>query len=173
MIEPTDNLKLRKATVADKELIWKILEKAVERRKNEGSSQWQDGYPNPGTIEDDLKNEVSFVFEFENEVAGYAAIIFDKEPAYEILEGKWLNSEKYAVIHRVAISEKFLGKGFATKFFVLIEEYVKSKNIFNIKIDTKYDNLQMLKIMGKLDYKYCGEVYFRESARKAFQKILI
>lgn len=31
----------------------------------------------------------------------------------------------------------------------------------------------MLKIIEKLGYKYCGEVYFRGVARKAFEKLLI
>jgi hypothetical protein len=31
----------------------------------------------------------------------------------------------------------------------------------------------MLKLFEKLGYQYCGEVYFRGSARKAFEKVII
>lgn len=164
---------LRKAHQNDRETIWQILLDAISRRRNEGSRQWQDGYPNIDTVETDLKDGVGYVLECDGEIAGYAAIIFDIEPAYENLEGKWLNEDSYVVVHRVAVSEKFIGKGLATKLFEMIETVAKSENVFSIKVDTNFDNFAMLKILDKLNYTYCGEVYFRGSARKAFQKILV
>ena len=73
--------------------------------------------------------------------------------------------------HRVAVSDLFLGQGIANKFFVKIEDFVKSKEVFSIKVDTNFDNIQMLKILKKLNYTYCGEVHFRGSPRKAFEKL--
>lgn len=164
---------LRKAKISDKEKIWEILQQAIKRRKADGSNQWQDGYPNPETIDTDIKNGYGFVLEAGGEVAAYAAIIFEIEPAYEIIEGKWLSSAEYAVVHRVAVSDHFAGKGIATKLFLEIEKAAKSNQVFSIKADTNYDNPAMLRILEKLNYTYCGEVYFRGSARKAFEKILV
>ena len=163
---------LRKAEISDKEVIWEMLQQAIQRRKNDGSNQWQDGYPNSETAVIDIKNDVGFVLEIKGNIAGYAAIIFDIEPAYEVIEGNWLSNGKYAVIHRVAISEKFLGQGIAKNLFLEIANYVISQNISSIKVDTNFDNIQMLKILQRLHYTYCGEVYFRGSPRKAFEKIL-
>jgi hypothetical protein len=39
-------------------------------------------------------------------------------------------------------------------------------------VDTNFDNLPMLNIFEKLGYTYCGEVYFRGSARRAYEKVL-
>lgn len=172
MQELEENFILRRADITDQENIWKILQQAVQRRKNDGSNQWQDGYPHSETAIIDIQNKVGFVLEKKKEIVGYAAIIFDVEPAYENIEGKWLSEGKYAVIHRVAVSEKFLGKGIATELFIKIEDFVKSKQVFSIKVDTNFDNIQMLKILDKLKYSYCGEVHFRGSPRKAFEKIL-
>lgn len=163
---------LRKAKVADQEKIWKILQDAIKRRKADGSRQWQDGYPNPQTVKTDIQQGFGQILEVEGEIAGYAAIIFEIEPAYEIIEGKWLSSGKYVVVHRVAVSEDFLGKGIATKLFMEIENLAKSNLVFSIKVDTNYDNPAMLRILEKLGYTYCGEVYFRGSSRKAFEKVL-
>ena len=165
-------LSLRKADNADADRIWEILQQAINKRKEEGSDQWQDGYPNAETPLIDIQNKVGFVLELKNEIVGYTAIIFDGEEAYENIEGKWLSNGNYAVIHRVAISEKFLGKGIATALFLKIEEFVKAKQIYSIKVDTNFDNVQMLKILDRLQYSYCGEVHFRGSPRKAFEKIL-
>lgn len=172
MSETSKEYHLRKAENSDREIIWKILQQAIERRKKDGSNQWQNGYPNPETIESDIHNNYGFVLEFDQEIAGYCAIIFDIEPAYEIIEGKWLSENEYVVIHRIAVSDKFAGKGIATQLFIKIEEIAKSKNICSVKVDTNFDNIPMLKILEKLGYTYCGEVYFRGSARKAFEKIL-
>lgn len=172
MKESEENFILRRAEISDQEKIWDILQQAVQRRKNDGSNQWQDGYPNSETAIIDIQNKVGFVFEKDNEIAGYAAIIFDVEPAYENIEGKWLSEGEYAVIHRVAVSERFLGQGIATELFLKIEDFVRSKQVVSIKVDTNFDNVQMLKILDRLQYSYCGEVHFRGSPRKAFEKIL-
>ena len=172
MKESEENFILRRAEISDQVKIWDILQQAVQRRKNDGSNQWQDGYPNSETAIIDIQNKVGFVFEKDNEIAGYAAIIFDVEPAYENIEGKWLSEGEYAVIHRVAVSERFLGQGIATELFLKIEDFVRSKQVVSIKVDTNFDNVQMLKILDRLQYSYCGEVHFRGSPRKAFEKIL-
>ena len=107
-----------------------------------------------------------------DEVAAYAAVIFNDEPAYEAIEGKWLSDADFNVVHRVAVSDEAAGKGFATEIFRRIEEYSRQNGVFSIKVDTNFDNTAMLRILEKLGYTYCGEVYFRGSARRAFEKIL-
>ena len=148
------------------------MQQAILRRKNDGSSQWQDGYPNSDTVRTDIENEFGYLLEIDGEIAAYSALIFNNEPAYENIEGKWLSDDDFFVVHRVAVSDQFLGKGIATKLFLEIENFAKQKQVFSIKVDTNFDNLAMLKILKKLNYTYCGEVYFRGSARKAFEKLL-
>ncbi len=54
---------------------------------------------------------------------------------------------------------------------LLTESLCLDKKVYSIKVDTNFDNLPMLKIVEKLGYTYCGEVYF-EGPRKAFEKVL-
>ena len=171
-MQAQENFILRKAEPNDQETIWEILQQAILRRKNDGSSQWQDGYPNSDTVRTDIENEFGYLLEIDGEIAAYSALIFNNEPAYENIEGKWLSDDDFFVVHRVAVSDQFLGKGIATKLFLVIENFAKQKQVFSIKVDTNFDNLAMLKILKKLNYTYCGEVYFRGSARKAFEKLL-
>jgi GNAT superfamily N-acetyltransferase len=166
------NLKFRRAEISDREEVWEILQQGILRRKLEGSSQWQDGYPNLQTIDNDIENGFGVVFCVEEKIAAYAAFIFENEPAYEVIEGKWLSDYSYLVIHRVAVSKCFLGKGLATEIFKNAENIAETKNYFSIRVDTNFDNHAMLKILKKLKYSYCGEVYFRGFARRAFEKLL-
>lgn len=163
---------LRKAEIIDIPVIWRILQQAIEQRRLDGSKQWQDGYPNEATILSDVKNGYGYVLTDNQLIIAYAAIIFDIEPAYETIEGKWLTNGKYVVLHRVAVENSLKQKGVATQMFQMIEKLAINNNVFSIKVDTNFDNLPMLKIMEKLNYTYCGEVYFHGSARKAFEKVL-
>jgi len=165
-------MELRKATTNDSPVIREIIQYAIAQRKKDGSQQWQDGYPNEQTIADDIYNGYGYVLTSGNKVYAYAAIIFDKEPAYEAIEGKWLTGGDYVVVHRVAVAGHAAGKGMATEVFNRIETLAVEKGVYSIKVDTNFDNAPMLRILEKLHYTYCGEVFFRGAARKAFEKIL-
>lgn len=166
------NYTLRKAKVTDAPRIWEILQYAIKKRKEEGSKQWQDGYPNLSVVHSDIQKGVGYLLTKEDEIVGYSAIIFNDEPAYDRLQGKWLTEGDFIVIHRVAIAEEYIKQGLSTQLFKLIEELAKANHIYSIKADTNKDNLAMLGLFNKLGYTYCGEVYFRTSPRKAFEKIL-
>lgn len=168
----TENLQFRKAAKADLNSIWKIIQQAIERRKLDGSSQWQDGYPNPETIRQDIQNAHGYVLSAGDNILAYCAVLFNNEPAYGNIKGEWLTNGDFLVVHRVAVSDEVAGQGIATGLFKLLEDHAVANNIFSIKVDTNFDNLPMLKILEKLGYTYCGEVYFRGSARKAFEKVL-
>ena len=163
---------LQKAIISQSSKIWEIIQSAIDRRKLDGSNQWQDGYPNLAVIENDIEKEQGFVLMADNKVIGYCAILINDEPEYENLKGEWLSDTDFVVYHRVAIAEEHLGKGLAKKMITLIEEFALENKIYSIKADTNFDNGAMLSLFKKLDYTYCGEVYFRGSARKAFEKIL-
>jgi GNAT superfamily N-acetyltransferase len=163
---------LRKAKESELHAIWEIIAYAIEQRKLDGSKQWQDGYPNPDSIQSDFDKGYAYVIEENDELLAYGAIIYDEEPAYNAIEGKWLSDENYVGVHRVAASPLAKGKGVATFFFKELEDLAKENNVFSIKVDTNFDNGPMLHILNKLGYTYCGEVYFRGSARKAFEKVL-
>ncbi len=166
------DLKFRKAIISEIPQIWEILKLAIARRKEEGSNQWQDGYPNPDVIENDINKEVGFVLTDGEIIIGYCAVLINDEPEYANIVGEWLTNGDFVVFHRVAISEAYLGQGLAKKMFAFIEEYAFNSKIYSVKVDTNFDNIAMLKIVEKLGYTYCGEVYFRGSARKAFEKVL-
>jgi GNAT superfamily N-acetyltransferase len=166
------NYHFRKAELSEIAPIWEILQQAIQRRKEDGSNQWQDGYPNPEVIQKDIEKEEGFVLVDGETIIGYSAVLINDEPAYEKIEGDWLTNGDFVVLHRVAISEKYLGKGLAKLILKYIEEFAVSNNIYSIKADTNFDNIAMMKIFESSGYTYCGEVYFRGSPRKAYEKVL-
>jgi len=162
----------RRAIPTEISQIWDILHQAILRRKADGSEQWQDGYPNPDVIQNDIDKNAAYVLTNGNTIIGYCAIFINDEPAYENIVGKWVTQDDFIVVHRLAVSENFLRKGYGNKIFDCIITFAISNNIFSIKADTNFDNIAMLKIFDKLGFIYCGEVYFRGRSRKAFEKVL-
>ena len=152
--------------------IWKIIKDAIYRRKLDNSNQWQDGYPNEEVIKNDIENGYGYVLIQNGQVAGYCAILINDEPEYLKIIGNWLTNNDFIVFHRLAIGNNFLNKGLAKKMVNFIEEYALRKQIFSVKADTNHDNIPMLKLFKSLGYTFCGIVHFRDSPRKAFEKLL-
>lgn len=168
-----NEIHFRKANATDIDIIWEIIQQSIERRRKDGSDQWQNGYPNLQTVESDVEKEFGYVITVDNEVAVFVALIFNDEPAYSSIEGAWLTTGEFLVIHRIAVSEKFAGQGLVKKLFDYVEDFVRSQNVQSIKVDTNFDNLAMLKILESKGYSYCGEVVLAGGVRKAFEKVVI
>lgn len=163
---------IRPATTAELPAIWAIIQFAIEQRRLDGSRQWQDGYPNPASLQEDVDRGHAYVLEADGVLLLYAAMIFDPEPAYEAIQGKWLTNGPYLVLHRVAASAQAKGKGIATTFFRMAEDLCRERGVPSIKVDTNFDNAAMLRILDKLGYTYCGEIHFRGSPRRAYEKVV-
>ncbi len=167
-----ETLNLRKATLEDAGRIWQIIQQAQERMRLRGSNQWQDGYPNPQVIERDIEHGYGYVLYNDTGVIAYASVIFDGEPAYDKLEGKWLTDQPYVVVHRLAVADEMLQQGIATLFMQQVGDLSRERGVYSFRVDTNYDNLSMQKVLSKLGFVYCGEVVYRQGDRRAYEKVL-
>ncbi len=165
--------KIRQAEVKDINAIWQLLQAGILKRQVEGSTQWQDGYPNLDVVKNDIAKQYGIVVENqEQQIVAYIAMIVGVEEVYEKIIGEWISTQPYFVFHRLIVDLQNPIKGFATWFMTELETLVLAKNIHSIKVDTNFDNTGMLRIFEKLNYRYCGKVYFRGSERLAFEKLI-
>lgn len=166
-------MKLRKSVNEDINNIMQIIDKAKEALKEQGIDQWQNGYPNADVIRNDILNNDSYVFIKNNEIVATSAVSFDGEKTYDkIYDGSWISNDEFAVIHRIAISNKYKGTGIASEIIKMIENICLDKNVHSIKVDTHEFNMPMQKLLKKNDFKYCGVIYLEDkSKRVAFEKI--
>ena len=166
----------RKAKHTDIDRIVEIITHASERLRQAGIDQWQRGYPNRQSIENDIDSGVGMVLCLGEEILTYGAVIFTGERAYDsITNGEWLTScdssnPTYAVVHRLCVSEIFVGMGFA-KHFMVAAEAMAAERAASMRIDTHPDNKIMQQMIHKLGYTYCGDVVI-ESRRLAYEKLL-
>ncbi len=167
------NNSFRKAYLADIPAIWEILQQAILRRKADGSDQWQDGYPNPQTIQNDIEKDVAYVLVAEDgTILGYCALLINDEPAYDNIDGAWLTDRDFVVFHRVAIASAHIGKGLSHQLMEHIEAFARAQAISSIRADTNFDNYAMMRVFDRNGYVYCGDVLLRGSPRRAYEKVL-
>lgn len=170
-------MKIRRSTFDDIPQIVTIINDAKELLASLNIDQWQNGYPNAEQIENDIKNNESYVVvNAENKVMATSMFTLRKEPTYKkVIDGKWIISENevYGVIHRLAIKKEFRKLGLATFLFDEFHQQLKDKNVKSLKIDTHEDNLGMQSLIKKLGYKYCGIIYTSYNAKRlAFEKVI-
>ena len=137
--------------------VWCIICQAKEFMAQRGTFQWDEGYPLKSEIIADIVQGDAYVLCCNNDIAAYGVISFKGESIYDSIQGKWLTDGDYGVIHRVAVDNKYRNKGLATKLMSLIESVAIDKDVHSLKVDTKYDNTFMRRILIKLKYKYCSK----------------
>lgn len=149
-----------------------IIETAKRFQREQGFIQWTDDYPNMSTIQEDLKTEKGYVLLADHEIAGYLCIDFSGEPAYENITGKWHTKLPYAVIHRMALHQKFRSQGLSRTILSLAEHLCLSKNVTSIRVDTDFQNKRMQHVLEKGGFSRCGTVVFQGSEKLAYDKSL-
>ena len=165
--------KLEKATEHDIDICWDIINDGRSFQREQGFVQWSDEYPTYDMICEDIRIEKGYVLKVDGDIAAYMLIDFDGEPAYNKINGKWNSDEKYAVIHRIAISGKFRNQGLASISFSLVEGLCRQKGVRYLRCDTDEQNKRMQHVLKKNGYSFCGEIDYDGNGKIAFDKLII
>ncbi len=166
-----ESLKILKSSISDIEDILKLIKEAKNYFAINNINQWQTEYPEKKDIEKDIfKGESYIVKNNENKIIATAMISYNNEPTYAKIKGKWLFNDKYVVVHRIAISDKFKRHGLASFILLKTIEMARKKGVFSFRIDTHPDNKAMHNLIKKMNFTYCGIINVEDgSERLAFE----
>lgn len=167
-------MEFRQANISDLDQIVEIIELSKKYLKETKVDQWQDGYPAKKDLRRDIESRNSYVLTNKDEIVATTVISLDGESTYNsIFNGEWITNEEYIVMHRVAVHDRYKGKGIFKELIKEAENLALNKGIFSIKIDTHRDNISMQKAVLKNDFKKCGIIYLEDgSERIAFEKVM-
>lgn len=159
--------------------IYSCIKDAKKLLKENGSDQWQDtdGYPNMDTITNYVNARSMYVNVENNEIVGCIALCHGEDISYKKIEGNWLNDEPYYTLHLMAVKNGHYKKGIAS---LLIKEMMKiayADKIYNLKVDTKTENIPMTKLLEKLGFVKTGIIDIQREGvldpkRDAYQIII-
>ncbi|MBI6021782.1 GNAT family N-acetyltransferase [Clostridium perfringens] len=167
-------MEFRQANISDLDQIVEIIELSKKYLKETKVDQWQDGYPAKEDLRRDIESGNSYVLTNKDEIVATTVISLYGESTYNsIFNGEWITNEEYIVMHRVAVHDRYKGKGIFKELIKEAENLALNKGIFSIKIDTHRDNISMQKAVLKNDFKKCGIIYLEDgSERIAFEKVM-
>ncbi len=157
------SLKLRQATKADFDQIMNILKDGADQLAEHGVDQWQGDYPSPDQVNEDIEKGWAYLaISQDRQTVGAISIVDAPDHSYDKMKGKWLkDTNRYVVIHRVAIHSKHAGNGYATKLLTEVINYIRDnrKDIDSIRIDTHEDNKAMQHLIDKMGFKRVGSLH--------------
>lgn len=165
-------MRLQLAKKENFELAMDMIHAAKRHLKEQGIDQWQNGYPDELCIRKDIAAQKGYFLSDKTQLLGYLCIDFNGEPAYDNLNGTWISNGNYVVVHRLALSDWVRGKGISSTVFQLVEQYALEKGVFSFRADTDAGNQKMQHILQKNGFTYCGTIWFDNSEKIAFEKIL-
>ncbi|MBE6947158.1 MAG: GNAT family N-acetyltransferase [Ruminococcaceae bacterium] len=147
-----------------------ILQSGRDFQRQQGFVQWPDNFPDADVVARDISSGFGFVLKADGIIAAYCYLGLEGDPSYPEIKGAWRYDEPYVVLHRVAISPEFRGKGLTGKLFSLVEEFAKKRNRFVLRIDTAEPNARMQHVVEKAGFAYCGTVIQGGGLRLAYDK---
>ena len=168
------NLRFRKGADGDLERVMEFVADAQNWFRQQNVDQWQDGYPTREIILNDISGNENYVVELNGVAVATFVISFAGEPTYAEIKGRgWLNENRYAVVHRIAVADECRRKGIACEILHYAEELSAEQGVTDIRIDTHRDNMAMRSLLKKLGYTHCGRITLTSGAfREAYQKVL-
>ena len=159
-----DPFTFRLAEKSDLDELERIYETARAYMKNTGNAvQWGTTYPEKETTACDIAEKALYIMEKNGNPCACFTLLEGEDPTYTEIDGKWLNDEPYAAVHRVASDGSHHGVVKAMMDFVF-------SKFCNIKIDTHGNNKTMQKALKNYGFKYTGIIITTDGTpRLAFQ----
>jgi GNAT superfamily N-acetyltransferase len=156
---------IRLATVNDIPGILDLIAGVVPVMNAAGNFQWDNNYPNAAVFENDIRLRQLWIAKEGGEIAGVSAITMDQEPEYASVG--WDITESAIVTHRLAVGQKYRGKGIAAALLSQAETVALNRGINILRIDTNTNNAATQKLFPKLGYQFAGEtgLSFRPNLR--------
>ena len=164
------NIEIREASTADIEPILDLLRTCIAGMRSRGIDQWDEVYPDRGSIERDVRNGTAVVAIADQTIAGFAALDEHQEPEYG--EVPWSFTGRAAVIHRMMVAPSVEGRGIARALMTCLESRAMSSGYSSIRLDAFVNNPRAVRFYERCGYHRAGQVRFRKGDFDCFEKEL-
>lgn len=149
-------MNIRLANLEDIPQIMQLIRELVPVMNEAGNFQWDDHYPNANVFETDIAEKQLWLAESSGKLAGIIAITTDQDPGYA--DAGWDINEPAIVVHRLAVSIHYQGKGIAAQMMHQAEVVAREVGLNKIRVDTNKVNRATNQLFPKLGYVYAGEI---------------
>jgi len=134
----------------------------------------RDVYPTRKTAETAFSNGHLFVYEEKDEILACAIINHIQVPEYAMCNwSEDVADDKIMVLHTLCVNPEVKRKGIGTRFVAFYEDYAKSKNCTQLRMDTQVINTHARALYKKLGYTEIGTVFCEFNGIKNTQLVCL
>ncbi len=126
-----------------------------------GIDQWDENYPDWGSIEHDLETETLYAFHDGEQVVGIVVLNETQDEEYDEIDWPSGDASRNLVVHRLAVHPDRQGQGIARKLMDFSEDYAREKGYDSIRLDTFSQNPRNQRFYRNRGYQELGSVFLK------------
>ena len=162
---------IRIIQIGDLNRVLTIYKEAIDDMIKNDIFQWDEIYPDEGTITGDINNSTMYGHYNEGELSGVVVLNQFQDEEYNAVKWKG-KSESALIVHRLCIDPEYKNKGIATMLMKFTEDYAKRNGFKTIRLDAFKFNPAANAVYCKLHYKNRGSAMFRKGEFICYEKEL-
>jgi len=159
----------RKAIFDEEQAILSLYNEVKEKGKVDGTSDWDDDYPNKEILKDDLDNHRIFVLIDGNEIIAAISIFEEDEQNIQSLD--WAKV-KACFLVRLCVSPKYQSKGIGEKMMRNINGYAKDKGFKATHHLAAKVNTAANRLYKRMGYRDLGLIHLYDTDFIAYEMLL-
>ena len=170
-MDASREISIRPATLEDVDDVLALARACVAHLCRHGIGQWDDAYPDRGTIEADTCHCEAYVATHEMGLLGYVALGAGQDPEYA--EVPWeFTAGPTVVVHRLMVDPAYQGRGFGTMLMRFAEDRALALGYRAARLDAFVGNPGALRLYERLGYREAGTIRHRTGRFRCFEREL-
>ncbi|MEK6451318.1 MULTISPECIES: GNAT family N-acetyltransferase [unclassified Myroides] len=161
---------IRLLTSADLPQAVTVLQAVKKHMIEQGIDQWDEEYPTPEILANDILNKQAFAYFEQDKLIAYMVLNELCDPEYDDI--RWQYAPPFLVMHRLFVGPSQQGKGISSKMLAFVEQYAKQQQYNSIRFDTYAKNPTANAVYTKKNYRFAGTVTFSKGLFNCFEKQL-
>jgi GNAT superfamily N-acetyltransferase len=133
--------------------------------------QWDDLYPDRGSIESDVRDDSGLLARQHGEVVAYLALDRIQDPQYAQVDWRLVDAP-IAVVHRLMVSPAWQGRGLGQWCMAVAEQRATQAGCATMRLDAFTGNPRAVRLYASRGYRAAGVVNFRTGKFTCFEKAL-
>lgn len=166
-------MQVEKATTGNILEVMYLLQHCIEDFNKNSVYQWNQSYPDYFRLLREVENDTLYIIKHKGVCIGSITFDEQQESVFDTVE--WKNkSDKYIVIHRIAVFPTWQKKGIGRMLMEYAEEYAKENNFKSIRIDVASSSEHLIRLYESKGYALTGEILYPKQKEpfKCLEKVI-
>lgn len=138
-----------------------LTKRCGSHMRENGIDQWDENYPDYGSIANDLKTETLFAYREGDAIVGIVVLNETQDEEYGEINWSTSESDRNLVVHRLAVDPSHQGKGIARTIMDFAENFAREQQYDSIRLDTFSQNPRNQRFYSNRGYTDLGPVYLK------------